>query len=227
MASDLAESPLCPRSLPDTFEVPRRKAHGSAVVASNLAPARAPHVHSTAPCHYISKDYPTPNDGAAGHTGGVKGRRKCSGTGRGWGWMGPCGCQASRRSIACPCMPIPNVSGREGGWRDGKGSCACPRRDPLLVAHLLPRESFGQQDGHKAPTSAPPLPLSLQDGVRCYRLWSSTFMIAPAGRGGANVAQFTNRVKTIRTSRLIFSHQPPFSKFPHLAAEALHEPAVM
>jgi hypothetical protein len=93
--------PLHPHTLPDTFGVPRRKALGSVIVASNLAPTRAPHVHPTAPCHYISKDHPTPDDGAAGHTGGVRGRRTCSGTGRGRGWMGHvldksalyCGCQ--------------------------------------------------------------------------------------------------------------------------------------
>jgi hypothetical protein len=97
----LSTSPQDASSLPDTFGVSRRKAHGSDVVASDLAPTRAPHIHPTAPCHYMSKDHPTPDDGAAGHTGGVRGRRTCSGTGRGRGWMGHvldksalyCGCQ--------------------------------------------------------------------------------------------------------------------------------------
>ncbi len=43
-------------------------------------------------------DAPPPDDGAAGHTGGVRGRMTCSGTGRGWGWTGPCGCQVRLRS---------------------------------------------------------------------------------------------------------------------------------
>ncbi len=36
---------------------------------------------------------------------------KCSGTGCGWGWMGPCGCQASRR---CSMHGYPKTVGERG-----------------------------------------------------------------------------------------------------------------
>jgi hypothetical protein len=38
-----------------------------------------------------------PRHQATVRRGWERGWTTCSGTGRGWGWMGPCGCQASRR----------------------------------------------------------------------------------------------------------------------------------
>ncbi len=79
----------------------RAEAGGSPVVARGLAPTRAPHIHPTAPCHYIWDDHPAPRRQRGGPTLGVVGQATCSGTGLGtlsggqvWGWMGPYGCQA-------------------------------------------------------------------------------------------------------------------------------------
>jgi len=35
-----------------------------------------------------------------------RGWTMCSGTGGGWGWMGPCGCQALRRREVCHLVPL-------------------------------------------------------------------------------------------------------------------------
>jgi hypothetical protein len=49
------------------------------------------------------------------------------------------------------------------GWEGA--DVACPGRDPMLVPDLPPRDSFGQQDRHKAPSHPSIRPLSLQDCV--------------------------------------------------------------
>src|SRR5712692_921872 len=59
-----------------------------------LAPTRAPQPSTATPCHYISHGLasvlPAPRHRPV--WGSIP--QKCSGTGLGEGWMGPCGCQA-------------------------------------------------------------------------------------------------------------------------------------
>jgi hypothetical protein len=43
---------------------------------------------------HVGGRHPTTRQRRGGHTSGVVGQGICSGTGRGWEWMGPCGCQA-------------------------------------------------------------------------------------------------------------------------------------
>ena len=54
---------------------------------------QGPHTtpHRPVPLHF--GDRPTTRGRCGGHTSGVLGQSRCSGTGLGWGWMGPCGCQ--------------------------------------------------------------------------------------------------------------------------------------
>jgi hypothetical protein len=77
--------------------------------------------------------------------------------------------------------------GTGGGCRDGRGPCACPGRDPMLVADLPPRESFsvpgtfrgdptpGTHKGPSTPNLAPchymsPGPPTLPSRSPCHRL---------------------------------------------------------
>src|SRR6266849_10060894 len=83
----------------------------------------------TTPCHYILGDRPTTRKRRGGPTLGVVGQARCSGTGGGWGWMGPCGCQASRH--AATCMGARKLSGREVPCAGALVSCGlAPTRAP-------------------------------------------------------------------------------------------------
>ena len=66
----------------------QREVHPSLVMASGLAPTRAPHILPTAPCHYISEDAALPpGDGAVDIRAGWWARRDV--VARGWvggGW---------------------------------------------------------------------------------------------------------------------------------------------
>jgi|GEM_PF-2549077 len=50
----------------------------SSGASRGLAPTRAPHIHSTTPCHYILGIALPPDDGVAGMTGGRMGQATCS-----------------------------------------------------------------------------------------------------------------------------------------------------
>ncbi len=74
-------------------------------MASDLAPTRAPHVHSTAPCHYMSHDHPTPDNGVVSTPAGRGAIRDV--VARGWvggGWA----------LVGARCRANRNVSGTEG-----------------------------------------------------------------------------------------------------------------
>src|SRR5258708_33307884 len=53
--------------------------------------------------------------------------------------------------------------GTRGGCGAGWGPCACPRWGAICLLHAIRNGSRCQQDKHKAPSSTPPRPLSLQD----------------------------------------------------------------
>src|SRR5260370_8719739 len=53
--------------------------------------------------------------------------------------------------------------GTRGGWGAGWGPCACPGGNAIQWGLRGANRSHPNQDKHKAPSSTPPRPLSLQD----------------------------------------------------------------
>ena len=97
-----------------------------------LAPTRAPPLHPTTPCHYMSVDTPLPGDSlgagcpSCSDTGwGLALSLTCSGTGLGEGRMGTCGCQAGT---------TPKLSGRDPARRGAT---------PMTRMRWLARASHG------------------------------------------------------------------------------------
>jgi len=89
----------------------------------------------TQPSHpvplHLGDAAPPPGDGAMGVRGEQGGRTTCSGTGLGWGWMGPCGCQ------------VRLVPGEERGTTGD----STPHPHPLLRANgQVPKNPTPEED---------------------------------------------------------------------------------
>src|SRR5947209_6633241 len=84
------------------------------------------------------------------------------GCGAGWG---PCACPGGN-AIPWGLLASQGSVGTRGGCGAGWGPCACPGGNAIPWGLHGANRSQPNQDKHKAPSSTPPRPLSLQDEER-------------------------------------------------------------